>query len=157
MDYHVKTSKEYHYYDGTHKTYIVVSKDLQPILKKMDRRTKYIEYDQYCHNKVFLLSELLFIDEKYKYYNEEGYDDVLYRMCANRLWEDIARALTNDDVLFLQAMYFGKLDKKKTPSYKMSDYNSKKCKKRRILRKLKAFFVANVGKNAHDVYDRYFE
>ncbi len=129
MDNYAKTKKEYQYYDGTHKTYIEVSKDLQPILKKMDRRTRYIEYDQYYHNEVFLISDLSFVHEKYNNYSDKGIDGVLHRLCAHRMWEDIGKVLSTEELLFLKAAYFGKLDNNKTPLYKMSDYNRQKCKK----------------------------
>ena len=127
-----KKKRKYLYYDRLHGTFVDVPDNLRPILEKMDRRKRYLEKDQYYQNNVFLIPAPLFYRQEYNYCNNNSFEDVLYRICADRLWEDIANVLSEEELIFLLEYYFGKPVHEKVTLYKTITYNKNKCKKKRL-------------------------
>ncbi len=147
---------KYRYYDVIHKEYIEVPDELRPVLAKLDRHTRYLDSAQYCHNHVYVISDLDYCEEKHFSYSDNGFEAVLDRMCATKYWEEIASILSCEEMTLLLEIYYLGYGFAQVSLLDSASYAAVASRKRRILNKLRKYFQERIGNDAHSVYDHYF-
>lgn len=151
-----KNKKKYLYYDKIHKKYIDMPDDLRSVVESMDRKTRYQTSRQYYRNNTYIIGQLNYWDDNYYAYSDKGYDDILYQQCAEKLWNDVAALVTEDEFTMLVETYVLREKFSNLSILHAHTYGAAAAIKTRVLKKLHRYFEEKYGPHAIDVYKHYF-